>query len=510
MIKISGKEVIQKQASDMLTDESRYTEGIPSEIYFPETTEELHALIKKLYENKKNITISGAKTGITGGAVPVENSALISLSKLNKILSVVKHNNDIQLDCEPGITLSEIDQFLKNPQDTSYKISGSELIEESKWFYPPDPTEMTAQLGGTVATNASGARSYKYGATRESITALSVMLSNGEILSLSREDNKVNSDTFKFSTKDGNIKSLKRALYKSPKVKNAAGYYSNDNMSLLDLFIGSEGTLGIISGITIKLQRRPLMVGGLSFFKSSKEAFHFANFLRTEKEIAAIEYFGEETLSFLIEHREMISHKLPNFPKDNNCAIYWEHCNQDTLLKSAKKYEKELNKCDSSLDITWSGVTEKEKTLLKQFRHSVPEVVNAIIGNRKKDCPEIRKVSSDTAVSEDNFQELFQYYNNLIKSNNLQYISFGHLGDFHLHFNILPKNRDEMDVAQGLYKKMMIKAVELGGTVSAEHGIGKLKKDYLKLMYGDKVIDEMRGLKKELDPDSILNPGNLF
>ncbi len=215
MISICGKENILVRASNFLTDESRYTLGIPSAIYYPEKEDELQSLIIKLYKDKKVITLSGAKTGITGGAVPQEDSVVISFLKMNRIISVIKKNHHLLLECEPGITLTEIDLFLKNPAKLNYDIKGIENLEENRWFYSPDPTEMSAQLGGTIATNASGARSFKYGATRDSIFGLSIILANGEKVDLKRSQPSKGNENLSIITTLGNKITLKKSNYKS-------------------------------------------------------------------------------------------------------------------------------------------------------------------------------------------------------------------------------------------------------------------------------------------------------
>lgn len=505
MITLRNKEEIINKAATILSDESRFTLGTPKVVYFPENENELQDLMKTLHNEKIPITFSGARTGITGGAVPQNDCALISFSKLNKIKEVIITTNNTYLKCESGVTLSEIDSFLKNPHNFSYEVNGSNNIKADEWFYAPDPTEMTAQLGGTIITNASGARSFKYGATRSSVKELTIILANGDKLILDRE--KLSSDL----VTDSNKKIIfNQPNYKSPNIKNASGYFSSLKMHPIDLFIGSEGTLGAISNSTIKLCKKRDTISGLSFFPDHKNAFLFADFLRQTKDVTAIEYFDKTTLPFIINHKDRLVYKLPDFPKEKKCAIFWEYSDKITFMNNSKEWNNELVMRGSSLKQTWSGFTQKEKILLKQFRHSVPEIVNTLIGIYKKANPQIRKISSDTAVPPHNFLKLYSYYTKIIKSENLDFVVFGHLGDYHLHFNIIPKNNEEMERGLTIYKLMMEKAIDLEGTVSAEHGIGKLKKDYLKRMYGEEAIQEMRKIKLTFDPENRLNQGNLF
>lgn len=510
MISITKKEEIVSRSLDLLSDESRFTLGIPSAVFFPENEEELQELMKALHKENRPITFSGARTGITGGAVPTNNCALISFSKMNKIKEITEKDNVFFLICEAGVTLGEINSFLKKPNSLPYHVSGIEKLNANEWFYAPDPTEMTAQLGGTIITNASGARSFKYGSTRESVVSLSVILASGEKAFLTREEENLNLNQFTLKTDSGREIKIQKQGYNSLKIKNAAGYFSSPNMNAIDLFIGSEGTLGAISKATIKLQKRYPYTAGLSFFPNHTSAFSFADFLRSKNETVAIEYFDETTIPFIIENKDKLIHKLPDFPINGNCAVYWEYLDPTSFIENSEIWNNELKKNGSSLDKTWSGYTDKEKDLLKQFRHSVPEIINLLISNLKINHPKIRKISSDTSVPSEHFSELYKYYKDLLSSIDLNFVVFGHLGDYHLHFNIIPRNNDEMEKSLNAYKMMMVKAIELKGTVSAEHGIGKIKKEYLQLMYNNIGILEMQKIKALLDPQNRLNPETLF
>lgn len=505
MIILKNREEILSKASTLLSDESRFTLGVPKAVYFPETENELQDLMKRLHNDKTPITFSGAGTGITGGAVPTNDCALISFTKLNRIKKFFTKANYAYLECEAGVTLSEIETFLKSPDNYIYPVENSDKVSANKLFYAPDPTEMTAQIGGTIITNASGARSFKYGATRSSVKSLTIILANGSKLILDRE--KHYSD---LTTDSGESILFKFPGYQSPNIKNAAGYFSSSKMHPIDLFIGSEGTLGAISNVIIKLHEKKDLTAGLSFFPDHKKAFLFAEFLRNKNDVVAIEYFDETTLPFIKKNRDRLVHKLPEFPENKNCAIYWEYSDNEPFINKSQEWKNELIKNGSSLKQTWSGFTQKEKVLLKQFRHSVPEIVNTLIGINKKSNPNIRKISSDTSVPPHNFIKLYNYYTKILKSEELTFVVFGHLGDYHLHFNIIPQNEQELKKALFTYKRMMKKAIELEGTVSAEHGIGKLKKEYLKKMYGEEAILEMKKIKSIFDPENRLNPENLF
>ena len=164
----------------------------------------------------------------------------------------------------------------------------------------------------------------------------------------------------------------------------------------------------------------------------------------------------------------------------------------------------------SSFEATWSGFDKKEMEFLRQFRHLVPESINAAIAGYKRKCPTIRKISTDAAFSSEFFLHAMEQYISFAQSARLEYALFGHLGDFHLHLNLLPHDADEFERALEVYEKTMDLAIACKGTISAEHGIGKIKRPYLMKMCGERAVREMMRIKSALDPLWLLNPGNLF
>ncbi len=511
---IDGKKIIQEEVPDILYDESRYMLGTPERIYYPETKEDICAIVQAAVTDSTAITCIGGQTGLTGGAVPSEGCYAICFSRMHKILRVALNDNNVPiLFCQPGVTLEEVNNFLVQPDSIKYPIDGIEKLSGKHWFYPPDPTEQSAQLGGTVATNASGARSYKFGATRNHIESLSLILSNGESVTVKRNGVCFQNENCTFSTDQGTTISLPRMHYRSPSVKNASGYYSADDMDVIDLFIGSEGTLGIFSEIGIRLSEKLKIIGGLSFFPDRLESLQFAEFLRGKRNIAAIEYFDTTALDFIQAGKEAISLPLPAFPEQAETAIYWEFIEtaDDSFVDQVEEWDAAMQKCGSAFETTWSGFDEHEMAKLKVFRHAIPELINLKIAQYKKKYPHIRKISTDSAVPRNKFKTVFYECINLtITKNNFETVIFGHLGDNHLHFNILPHSAEEFEQALSVYKKFMEIVIAQGGTISAEHGIGKMKADYLKYMFSSEVRNEMENIKKILDPAGLLNPGNLF
>jgi len=164
-----------------------------------------------------------------------------------------------------------------------------------------------------------------------------------------------------------------------------------------------------------------------------------------------------------------------------------------------------MESCNALTDNSWVALDREEQSRLREFRHTLPLLVNDWLSRQKES-----KISTDMAVPGDRFRELFDFYRNSCEQEGFVYILFGHIGNEHLHLNILPRNREEFLLAKSLYRKLVEKALALGGTLSAEHGIGKLKAEYLVGLYQERGIMEMVRVKKSLDPDLILNIGNII
>ena len=274
---------------DYLHDESRLC-GKADSIALPADEEEVRRVVSWVSAAGGGLTIQGARTGIAGGAVPL-GGCILNLSRLNKIDS--NPDGEPRLRVGPGVSLDEV----------------RATLEESPFFFPPDPTESSASIGGMISTNASGALSYFYGPTRKWVEALRVVLADGSRLTLRRGQRFAAGRTFTLVTEEGREIGGQLPSYRMPGVKNAAGYYVDDDMDLLDLFIGMEGTLGIITGADLRLMPRPAARCGLTAFLPSREAALLV-VRRARGEAAggqpglltrpvAIEYFNHDTLALL-------------------------------------------------------------------------------------------------------------------------------------------------------------------------------------------------------------------
>ena len=525
-------EAIETQYQTYLVDESRLV-GSADAIVFPKGEAELSAILASCYASEVQVTLSGARTGITGGAVP-NGGTLISLEKMNQILGLRRDEalGEWLVRCQPGVVLEDLQAAvihgdfgaMEHWDDASRKALEN-FREAGAFIYPPDPTETTATIGGTVACNASGARSFHYGPTRCYVHSLRAVLADGSIVALSRGQTCTASNgSFVLEGPDGRKRQGRIPSYTMPSVKNAAGYFAKPHMDLMDLFIGSEGTLAVISEVELRLVSAPgEILGVMAFFPSEPDALGFVRACRGETveegeaplsvRPLALEYFDSNSLNLLRRHKAEAgpSSEIPELSTDAHYAVYVEWpTTEDDFEETAIQVIELLERYGSSEDTAWTATDDREVERLKTFRHTLPEAVNQLIGQRQAQWPKLTKLGTDMAVPDSALETMLQTYHSKLNDAELEYVIFGHIGNNHLHANILPRDMTEYEQGKALYLEFAQRAVELGGTVSAEHGIGKLKRDLLLVLYGEEGVEEMRAVKKVFDPQEILNRGNVF
>ncbi|MHA2182472.1 MAG: FAD-binding oxidoreductase, partial [Promethearchaeota archaeon] len=518
---IQGKTKILTDYPTYLMDESKLN-GTADWLFFPKSEAEILTIVDFQQKNKIRMYVSAARTGIVGACVPISGS-ILSTEKMNKIIGLGfdKKKSNFFIRVEPGITLKEInDRLMKKELGNVSELTprAIENFKEKKqtFHYPVDPTEMSATIGGTVATNASGARTLKYGPTREWIKRLRVVLCSGDILDIQRGENIASREgIFIINKADGGILQFKIPNYVfNTSVKNTAGIYSKPNMDLIDLFIGSEGILGIITQIDIWIIEKKDVISNVLFFNSEEDSISFVELIRSNSIVSPefIEFFSSEALNLLrnVQKKDSSSINVPQIPPNSKSAIFFDvpyaEEKLDTIFTEISKIAK---KCNTNLSSSWSGYENREITRLKDFRHLLPENVNAIIALRKQKFPQLHKLGTDICVPDKFFRKMMTFYRSLLLEANLDFVIFGHIGENHVHVNILPKNLEELQLGEKIYEKFAREAVENNGTISAEHGVGKIKIEYLKIMYSQNDLDEMRLIKKRLDPLLILNHGNI-
>jgi len=468
------------EIESFLSDASFIREGHADRVVLPESIEGISEILASANRERVPVTVSGAGTGTVGGRVAF-GGIVLATDKLNRIKQIVHEDRGGFAVVEPGVVLADLQR----------------AVDQEGLLYPPDPTERGCFVGGNVATNASGARTFKYGPTRNYVRRLKVVLASGEVLDLRRGD--VSADA------QGRIRlsqSIEVTLphYRMPATrKNATGYFVAPAMDAVDLFIGSEGTLGVIGEVEVKLLPKPEgLLSGIVFFADEADVLALVREVRTNVEARAVEFFDGESLRFLRE-------KYPTIPDDAVAAIFFE---QET---TAATEDAVLNQWLALLDQhhaladSWFATNEPDQAKLREFRHQLPVLMNEWFAHYRQ-----RKVSTDMSVPNDAFAGLFRLYKDTLQSSGLRYTIFGHIGDNHVHVNILPRDEAEGARAREFYVEFLKYAASVGGTLSAEHGVGKLKRDYLHFFYSDAQLREMASVKKALDPNGILGRGNIF
>jgi D-lactate dehydrogenase (cytochrome) len=459
-----------------LTDASFIREGHAERVVFPESIDEISEVLASANRDRIPVTVSGAGTGTVGGRVAF-GGIVLATEKLNRIKSITRQNAVV----EPAVILSDLQR----------------AVDQEGLLYPPDPTERGCYVGGTVATNASGARTFKYGPTRNYISGLKVVLASGEVLDLHR--GAVHADARGVLRLGHSIELKLPGFIRAATRKNASGYFVEPGMDAIDLFIGSEGTLGVIGEIEVRLIPKPQgLLSGVVFFADEADVLALVADAREHADARALEFFDNESLNFLRA-------KYPTIPANAAGAIFFEQETTETNEESVlSQWQTLLDQHHASPD-SWFATNEQDQAKLREFRHQLPVLMNEWFAHYKQ-----RKVSTDMSVPDAAFPGLFRLYKDTLRASGLRYTIFGHIGDNHVHVNILPRNDDEGARARELYVQYLKYAASVGGTLSAEHGVGKLKRDYLKFFYTDDQLREMAALKKALDPNGILGRGNIF
>lgn len=502
MLVKSGHDQIQS----FMTDASYLEGGNAESVVFPEDANEVANVLVEATEKGTPVTISGAGTGTVAGRVPF-GGIVLATDRLNKIKSVNRMDHGGRAVAEAGVIVRDLQKS----------------VESKGLLYPPDPTERSCFLGGTIATNASGSRTFKYGATRNYIERLKLAFVTGDLIDLRRGELRAERNgRIEIPLSKGRTIKAQLPSYQMPRVrKNASGYYVAPEMDLLDLFIGSEGTLGVVLEAEVRLLPKPEgLLSGVVFFPANESLLAFvaearAASLKTRQrsesverseqlrrasiDARALEYFDSQSLSFLRQRYQAI-------PSTAVGAVFFE---QETTSQTEDSLMNEwlalLESHNALTDASWFATAEPDQEKLREFRHQLPVLMNEWFARYNQ-----RKVSTDMAVPDDEFAGMLNFYEAALRGSDLRYAIFGHIGDNHVHVNILPRDAKEAATARELYLRFIRHAVEVGGTVSAEHGIGKLKREYLREMYSEGHLREMAALKRAFDPAGILGRGNIF
>lgn len=525
---------------EYLRDESRLGGGA-EQIAFPSDEEQLRACSSDWARQACLVTAQGARTGICGGAVP-QGGRILNLSRMNRLLGLRREESkgSFLLRLQPGVLLADLNDALarrelpappggwdEQSRDALEALRG--LPGATALYFPPDPTESGASLGGMVASNASGARSYAYGATRGHVRSLRLVLPDGSVAGLGRGRGQ-RAEALHFRLQREGAVAFEGPLpaYTMPATKNAAGLFARPDMELIDLVIGCEGTLGVVSEVEVALQPAPATVVGLvCFFPAREQALEFVGRLRGELPraatgsagepaggIAAIEYFDRASLALLREqkHGNPAFAGLPEVPEGPAAAVYVEiHAPSGGLAEEhTLSVAALLEACGGDEAATWMADRAHDVARLREFRHALPEAVNLVIDARRKTEAALTKLGTDMAVPAPELAGMLGRYERDLEQAGLEAVMFGHIGDSHVHVNILPRTMEEYRRGRELYEHWARAAAACGGTVSAEHGIGKLKVPLLRILYGQEGLDQMRCTIEAFNPGLRLNRGNMI
>lgn len=481
-----------------LEDAAHFPGGHASAIAHPASEAEVADVLRAA----ASVLPIGAQSSLTGGATPM-GEVLLSTSRLNRILEVGAD----WVRAQAGVTLAALDSVLA--------AAGK--------YYPPAPTFTGAFVGGVVATNAAGAATFKYGATREWVRALRVVLASGDVLAIERGVRKADA-----------LVPVPR--YRPPHLpKCSAGYFAAPDMDLVDLFIGSEGTLGVITEVTLRVvPERPAQCLVFVTLPDRDAALALVRRLRQDADalgLSAIEHLDARSLSLLREDgidRQfgvtidddaaialLIVIELPPGTTgeqafDDIAAARDPRPSVRPLVRFCRALD-EAGALDRA-DVAVPGDHARAAQLVA-VREAVPAAVNARVGRAQHAIdPTISKTAADMIVPFERLGELMALYDAEFARRGLDAAVWGHISDGNLHPNVLP--RSAADVASGKEAILLFgrEVIRMGGSPLAEHGVGRnpTKQQLLREMYGDHGIDEMRAVKRALDPEWKLAPGVLF
>ena len=473
--------------------------GFAAGTAFPRSAGEIAALVR----SARRVLPIGAQSSLTGGATP-RGDVVISTRALTDITLLPGQ----MVRVGAGVPLTELQRVLA--------LDGL--------YYPPVPTYDGAFVGGTIATNAAGAATFKYGSTRQWVEALTLVLADGSLVEIRRGEVSASPDGwFELQSPSGNSVQVPVPTYVMPDVvKLSAGYFARPGMDLIDLFIGSEGTLGIVTDATLRVIPLPRRCVVLVTCDSDSQAIAVTAALRREAassrrgegplDVAAIEFMDSRALAVVPD--EAISHAGVRRPVGAAVLLLVQIEVADREDEAVQQMDAVLDACGVHADpqVALPG-DERGMAHLFELREAVPAAVNALIATAKTRVhPDIEKMAGDLIVPFDRLEESLALYRQTFERYGLEYALWGHVSDGNMHPNIVPRSLADVDRGKAAILEIARRVVAMGGAPLAEHGVGRsaLKQQLLRELYGERGIAEMRAVKHALDPEWKLAAGVLF
>ena len=479
-----------------LSDAAHVPGGTAEGVVFPRDLEEVAAVVRAA----KRVLPVGAQSSLTGGATPRGDIVLSTRG-----LSGIAEPTGETVRVGAGVPLVDLQRFL----------SARDL------YYPPVPTFDGAFVGGTIATNAAGAATFKYGVTREWVSGLTVVLADGSVLDIARGEVRASDEgVIEIETSGRGLIRIETPTYEVPMLpKVSAGYFTQPHLDLIDLFIGSEGTLGVIAQATLRIKRRPLRWVALIACGSEAQAIAVTARLRAEAsaaecplDVAAIEYMDARSLALLDD--SVFAHAGIRRPTDDRTLLLVQMETEGHLDASLARLHELLQTIGIADDpvIALPG-DERTATKLFELREAVPAAVNVRVGTAKARAGDaIQKVAGDFIVPFKQLASALALYREAFERRALEYAIWGHISDGNLHPNVIPRSPQDIENGRDALREMASGVMALGGAPLAEHGVGRneLKQQFLREMYGESGIEQMRAVKRALDPEAKFAVGVLF
>jgi len=419
---------------------------MPGCVVFPRTTEQVAGVLRLANETRTPVVTRGSGTGLSGGSLPVPDCLVLCLVKMNRLLDVDRAN--LTLFCEAGTLTQAI----------------ADAASEAGLFYPPDPGSMKiSTIGGNVAENSGGLRGLKYGVTRNYVMGLEVVLPDGEV---SWTGNKC--------------------------VKDVAGY------SLRDLFIGSEGTLGVITKVLLRLIPRPAAKKTLlaTFAQMDQAAQTVSDLIAAQITPCTLEFLDRTTIACVDDYTQI------GLPRDCEALLLMETDGHPAVVEEEAARMVVIARKNACQEVRVAQNDEEAAKLAAARRTAFSALARV--------AP--TTILEDITVPRSELAKMVRFVEAVARKHHLRVGTFGHMGDGNLHPTFLTdeRNAGEMRRVEEAFKELFAEAIRLGGTITGEHGVGVAKKAFLPQFAGEAQMRVMRELRRALDPNGILNPGKVF